>query len=301
MAEERKNIELEEEIKVWKLKVEQVNSTLEVLKERDHEANVEIEKNKKILEELKDSVECPVCLEIPRQGPVFVCPNGHVVCCDCKKETCPKCRQNMGTGKSLLALRIIENIRHRCKFNHCQESFDLAKLVQHEQICVHRIVSCPDSDCNYQVPLSKLKDHLIKSSCFDGNEPIFLENLPYGFRVNFKDVGEVTGWTTDLLEFGGDNFGLLAEKANNFFVFSVVLFGSEKQCSKYSIDIKAFERDATSWEKSGNKFNFSGLPCSIDRSKAELKYLGLAVNTFGMEKLMDEENAFSVCVKIYKN
>ena len=31
------------------------------------------------LEKLKENVECPVCMEIPRAGPMFVCPNGHFV------------------------------------------------------------------------------------------------------------------------------------------------------------------------------------------------------------------------------
>ena len=34
---------------------------------------------------LRKRVECPVCLEIPRSGPVFVCKNGHFVCQKCKR------------------------------------------------------------------------------------------------------------------------------------------------------------------------------------------------------------------------
>ena len=31
-------------------------------------------------EELKDVLECPVCLRIPRSAPIFQCERGHVVC-----------------------------------------------------------------------------------------------------------------------------------------------------------------------------------------------------------------------------
>ena len=44
---------------------------------------------------LRDKVECPVCLELPRQSPVHVCPNGHVICAGCVRTQCPTCRTNM--------------------------------------------------------------------------------------------------------------------------------------------------------------------------------------------------------------
>ena len=45
---------------------------------------------------LRKRVECPVCLEIPRSGPVFVCKNGHFVCQKCKRGgNCPTCREVM--------------------------------------------------------------------------------------------------------------------------------------------------------------------------------------------------------------
>merc|ERR1719470_221816 len=45
------------------------------------------DKHDKICNQLKDKLECPVCLEIPRTGPVYICPNGHFVCK--KTEACP--------------------------------------------------------------------------------------------------------------------------------------------------------------------------------------------------------------------
>merc|ERR1719318_1363201 len=51
-----------------------------------------IAKHSITLEKLKENVECPVCMEIPRAGPMFVCPNGHFVCKKCKTGSCPTCR-----------------------------------------------------------------------------------------------------------------------------------------------------------------------------------------------------------------
>ena len=95
-----------------------------------------------LLGKIKENLECPVCLEIPRSGPVFVCPNGHFVCKKCKTGSCPTCRGEMGNGKSLLAITVIENIDHKCKFVECEELFPLDKLDAHKKIGQHRIVKC---------------------------------------------------------------------------------------------------------------------------------------------------------------
>merc|ERR1719318_1464895 len=70
----------------------------------------------KKFENLKKSVECPVCLKVPRRGPIFSCPNDHILCGKCKQDICPICREALGSKKSLLAVNIIENIFHDCKF-----------------------------------------------------------------------------------------------------------------------------------------------------------------------------------------
>ena len=76
----------------------------------------------KIVKKLRQLVECPVCLSMPREGPVPCCVKGHIVCCPCLNRLrgegrlgCPTCREPMGKGKSLLALVVIEEIQHECR------------------------------------------------------------------------------------------------------------------------------------------------------------------------------------------
>merc|ERR1719154_873623 len=80
------------------------------------ELKAEVDKRNQILNQMKDKVECPVCMEVPRSGPFPVCPNGHFVCKKCKTESeseaCPTCRVPMGNRKSLLASIVIDNIKH---------------------------------------------------------------------------------------------------------------------------------------------------------------------------------------------
>ena len=55
-------------------------------------------------EGLKDVLECPVCLEVPRQPPIYQCERGHCVCsvCHAKLTNCPVCRIPLGKTRSLI-------------------------------------------------------------------------------------------------------------------------------------------------------------------------------------------------------
>ena len=63
---------------------------------KDKERNLET--LHKIVDEMRGRVECQVCLILPKQGPVRMCPNGHCICTVCKarnrqkgKLNCPTC------------------------------------------------------------------------------------------------------------------------------------------------------------------------------------------------------------------
>merc|ERR1719154_1055879 len=124
------------------------------------ELKAEVDKRNQILNQIKDKVECPVCMEVPRSGPFPVCPNGHFVCRRCKTGACPTCRVAMGNGMSLLAGIVVDNIKHGCRFVDCEESFAVDKVEDHEKICQHRIVSCPHDLCKEKFALSNVLKHL---------------------------------------------------------------------------------------------------------------------------------------------
>ena len=96
-----------------------------------------------LVKKLRDKVECPVCFEVPKKAPIPVCPNGHVVCSRCVRDTCPTCRVRMEQAKSTLAVTVIENIEHTCDHEQCGQSMPLPELAHHLNRCLHRIVPCP--------------------------------------------------------------------------------------------------------------------------------------------------------------
>ena len=67
---------------------------------------------KKIKTAFMTSLECPVCLEVPRvgAGPIFGCRNGHLLCQNCveKVKECPTCREKEIRCRNLFAERYIE-------------------------------------------------------------------------------------------------------------------------------------------------------------------------------------------------
>eukprot|EP00092_Neocalanus_flemingeri_P087217 GFUD01110021.1.p1 GENE.GFUD01110021.1~~GFUD01110021.1.p1 ORF type:complete len:338 (+),score=71.96 GFUD01110021.1:91-1104(+) len=243
------------------------------------------DKHEHFVGEMKDKIECPVCLDVPRIGPVPVCPNGHFVCMKCKTESCPTCRVIMGDGKSLLAVTIIENIEYKCKFDDCEDYFTVDKLEDHYKDCYHRIVSCPADSCREQVGLSKLIDHLIEENCSYDSALKRVENNSlvkdkFTMKEAMRSIPTIE-WKLTIYTYEDVDFAILLKKQDGLYYFSMVMFSSEDECSKYKVEMTVHDRDSTDVS-----FNFIGTPCSIDGDKIKLKYLGLAVTSNGIEKVL---------------
>ena len=83
----QKLLEMEEsknKVEREKAKVEEEKNKVEGEKAKVEEKNVKmVEEKKKFEAKLQNMVECPVCLTLPREGPVPCCANGHLVCNPC--------------------------------------------------------------------------------------------------------------------------------------------------------------------------------------------------------------------------
>lgn len=115
-------------------------------------------------------LECPVCLLIPREGPVGACPVGHIVCKECRVnvESCPSCRRPMPRdGTNTIVNKMIEVILHSCKYSKfgCGIKKRVIELKEHESKCLKRTVKCPHLRCNEEVQIKKYNDHAFSSKC----------------------------------------------------------------------------------------------------------------------------------------
>lgn len=156
-------------------------------------------------EELKDLLECPVCLRVPRASPIFQCARGHVVCCDCRPNvsTCPQCRDPLGNIRSLVSEKMLEKLPCVCKFgdNGCQVELLRSQLPQHERSCTYRLINCVDLACQQRVAVSKLLAHL--DTDHETEDFVRVEGGEYNshFIVNEEDFTKSIMWISDQLHY----------------------------------------------------------------------------------------------------
>jgi len=241
--------------------------------------------NEAVMKEL----ECPVCKVVPREGPIYECPNGHLVCQECKRGTCPICREAMGHHRSLLAVALIEKIYHECKHDECDEVFKLENLSDHEKLCKHRTVSCPDDTCDKKLALSKLVDHLKSSRTCSVSENVHILNektkgidMPFLVSAGGSKSPKLN-WRVLVCSNKGANFVLRVKKSGDFYDINIVMFDTEEECCKYNIEMEVFKSNSP--PASRHSVKFRGNPCSIDKTKAEIENVGLTVHREVVEKM----------------
>jgi len=282
--------------KIKKMKIEQ-NALMKQLQESD-EAKKSIEEEldsiKKDVGTLRKYVECPVCLEIPRKGPVYACSNGHFVCQKCKRGgNCPTCREVMGSNKSILAVSVIGIVPHDCKFDECKEQFPLKSIEEHESVCRHRVVACPR--CDEKVPLSNLLEHLHfrvgRKKCCRAKAPEYVVDesgsVNYWISLSHSEKYRSIRKTYSYM---GVHFALCASKTDNYWHFYIVMFESPEVCSSFNIEMEIFEYNSSSDSRVKAKLRCK--PCSIDEPRHEIEDLGLSINDKLMRKMFLRENCY---------
>ena len=101
-----------------------------------------------LTEEVKKDLECPVCFEIPKEGPIYQCNQGHIHCKECrpKLKDCPVCRGNLGGSRNLMLEKIISRLILPCDFKHlgCSMVGQNTELQDHRKTCCFKPVEPKD-------------------------------------------------------------------------------------------------------------------------------------------------------------
>ena len=265
-----------------------------VIKERDSlkksKENADA-KYDELTKKLREQVECPVCMEVPTSGPIHVCPNGHFVCSKCKQANCPTCRSKMLSGKSLLAVTVIENIEHKCKHDGCEELLTIQAFKMHLELCVHnpvhRIILCPASreTCGKQMELSKIYDHIMRECTGSWNAEKVEASLTNG-KAWHAFTGPVSTLTSKgiALNCDGSHFYLSVTELPAFTVFSIQHFGDRFECEKFAVDIVVNRPDDT--DLTGRYVHkITCVPLSVDFDHEVKKTDGLVIGSQQMEKI----------------
>lgn len=313
----RSKLERDKKIKFLRSKVKKLQSDLTTQKRElldQIQENVEasfsfeedIKNSTKKVENLKKHVECPICLEVPRKGPVYACPNGHFMCQGCYPyliaKFCLICGTAMGNNKSILAVAVIDSVLHDCKFYECEEEFPLNRIEQHEKVCNYRIVACPAPDCNEKVALSKLMDHLDGTTCTRNGVPkAIIDSSGTGtFSILFSDEIQDTlskpllNWRILTYIHMGIHLALCVQKSGEYYLFNIVMFDTPDVCSHFNLEMEVYESSSPTGTRHSAKLRTN--PCSIDQTKSEIEHLGMSVHRKVMEKLVLRENSFRFTV-----
>jgi len=282
----RKQEKKEEE---YKQEIDDLKKDLEKKSFDNELSQIQILKQQQLVKRLKEKLECAVCLDIPRSIPVPVCQNGHFVCKKCKTDSCPTCRTAMGTGTSLLANTVLENINHKCHFQECSLELPLRMIEEHEASCSNRIVKCPHFRCGDEVPLGKLIDHLTDDAfknCFANKEPVKIYINEWN-SLTIEDVlAKDSSWPLHLCEYSGETLAVFPVKSEEgTFYFVVLMFANEDVCAKYTFEMIVHEEGSEALD-SQMSVRFRGKPMSIDGEKEDWNLYG--ANEKLMAKLVKE-------------
>ena len=117
-------------------------------------------------EDLREELECPVCLVIPKKGPIYQCEFGHTHCRTCHPalRACPVCRGPIGNTRALKLEKVLAMLPTKCAFTEfgCLSKEQIPEeMILHEKECQFRLVKCFYKKCKEKVPLADYVDHCL--------------------------------------------------------------------------------------------------------------------------------------------
>ena len=199
-------------------------------------------------EDIREDLQCPVCLKIPRTTPIFQCEQGHILCNTChpRLHDCPVCRRPLRNTRCLVVEKIISKLPLRCiNFNEgCDEPQALPdKIIEHEKDCNYRSVKCVFNRCNDQVVVSKFWEHVTTGK--HANTSIH-KNSFVRLSNGYGDKKQLT-YMPRFMTCNGRLFAFMKSyDAIGSLKVSIIFIGSQKEADSFSCTIKAYGETSVS-------------------------------------------------------
>ena len=172
-----------------------------------------------LLEDLQEGLDCVICLDIPRQDPVYQCDNGHIICrcCRYKSLICPMCNVKLGNARCVAVEKILSKCPISCP-NHrygCTKRMAKAIVEDHQKECKYKPVGCPVTTCHDLLSMEDVIKHM--DNMHRGYKIIarFTGAVSHSFDVNHKNVtlqveGEdPTAWVPSYCTIDGLDFFIM--------------------------------------------------------------------------------------------
>jgi len=216
-------------------------------------------------------LECPVCLEIIKDPPVYLCEKGHALCLTCREplkaqdKPCPVCRGKLTDARNLVVENMLELLpKIKCKNEGCtfeKSNGDLVKT--HEEECRERPVKC--GNCKEPIAMSKLVAHL-ETEHDQKPLPYLGEERWYGVELDWNGSCPLVNNDLQFLVNWKDYDA-------NAKMFWISLCGTPKQAKEYEYTIKI---ESSAEKKAGRvKFLLTGtgecLSCDVSHEDVKKK------------------------------
>ena len=220
-------------------------------------------------DDIREDLQCPVCLKIPRTTPIYQCESGHIHCKSChpKLTNCPVCRSVVGSTRNLTAEKMIARLPTKCFFseNGCSApAKPLDEQSKHEKNCTYRTVNCFVTNCNQPIPMKALIEHIMKShtdlkfndlETSRGSRQSFNSEL-FGesFNLNQKFTTFIDSRNFYAYKFKGFQFFVEFVMKNGCLTFYIKMIGSEQEAKsiKYFIEANSIDKPEMVVSSTGN-------------------------------------------------
>lgn len=206
------------------------------------------------LKDLEGFLECPVCISVPRSGPIIECPNGHLICGTCAEgipeRKCPICRVIFSVDKRS---RLAENIIGKCDFEvpcihagrGCEHVERKSMIEEHEAGCGSRPVKCLDEDCDETMNFDQFLSHSELKHAYSQTETTG-DTITNSFLL--EDTLDVlttyTHWKTNTsFVLHGKSFITILWKKDNTFHAMLYILASKEVAEKYRVNISISGKD----------------------------------------------------------
>lgn len=116
----------------------------------------------------RNLVQCPICLDLPRDIILYQCVNGHVLCSTCKTKVhlCPtgRCQFDKPPSRNRAMENLImqSDLEFSCRFasSGCDQAAKLSCLEGHESQCGYRVITCQYENCGKEIRVNLMDSHV---------------------------------------------------------------------------------------------------------------------------------------------
>eukprot|EP01083_Nonionella_stella_P269682 912687_1 len=139
--------------------------------EANQENQISVSLAPEVYKDFLEVFECPICNVSMYNGPILQCPEGHVICQECKgklprSKQCPQCRKKIGNIRNRALEGMAEKMPMPCKNKKlgCQLIVLPAERIDHGEQCKFAPIQCPhdyfdDTYCRWKGSLLGLDEH----------------------------------------------------------------------------------------------------------------------------------------------